>query len=432
MWAGGFFLSHIQQYRNNKLLKKRSSHIVMCIGESTTAQKYPLPLQTALDKQYPGKFSIIDCGIEAARLTKILENLDNNIKKYHPDIAVCMMGINDGFYQYQENAGQTFENSAYKNIKIYKLYSLLKKHFQSYFVQQKAIAQETSLKDKNDQILKQITYLLDKQAFAPGKKTDFEKAVKTLNTILKTDPFNEVAYSHLINIYVDFLNNEQTACKMALKALTINHFTRRDYYYTVLINSNIKSGNMDNAVLFINQMIGEENMTIHPDLFKNVKNHIPDTLKMRILNKMTSSLHETDKSYAVAAINCIEEKDFEKAGKYFDMAEKLRIQFPNKKTNKMYSLIVQKLIDKNIKVICMQYPVRNIKPLQNILKDTLYYDKITFLSNEEIFKKILKENNYGALFVDQFAGDFGHCTDYGNTLIAQNVAKTLTDLTKND
>jgi hypothetical protein len=33
--------------------------------------------------------------------------------------------------------------------------------------------------------------------------------------------------------------------------------------------------------------------------------------------------------------------------------------------------------------------------------------------------------------VTKYAGDFGHCTDYGNTLIAENVAKTLTDLTNN-
>ena len=77
----------------------------------------------------------------------------------------------------------------------------------------------------------------------------------------------------------------------------------------------------------------------------------------------------------------------------------------------------------------MQYPVRSIKSLQNTLKDTYYYDKVTFISNEDNFKQALKEQKYDEIFRDQFAGEFGHCTDYGNTLIAENVAKTLMELT---
>ena len=73
----------------------------------------------------------------------------------------------------------------------------------------------------------------------------------------------------------------------------------------------------------------------------------------------------------------------------------------------------------------MQYPVRSILPLQEQLKNESYYDKITFISNEKIFKDTLTKNNYDTIFNDQFAGDFGHCTDLGNTLIAENVVHTL-------
>jgi hypothetical protein len=33
------------------------------------------------------------------------------------------------------------------------------------------------------------------------------------------------------------------------------------------------------------------------------------------------------------------------------------------------------------------------------------------------------------MFTDRFRRDFGHCTDYGNTLIAENVVQTLEELT---
>ena len=73
----------------------------------------------------------------------------------------------------------------------------------------------------------------------------------------------------------------------------------------------------------------------------------------------------------------------------------------------------------------MQYPVRSIKPLQEQLKNEPYYDKITFISNEQLFKNALMKKSYNDLFIDQFAGDFGHCTKLGNTIIVKNVVNTL-------
>ena len=73
----------------------------------------------------------------------------------------------------------------------------------------------------------------------------------------------------------------------------------------------------------------------------------------------------------------------------------------------------------------MQYPVRSILPLQEQLKNEPYYDKITFISNEKLFKDALMKKNYDDLFIDQFAMDFGHCSDLGNTMIAENIVNTL-------
>jgi hypothetical protein len=217
---------------------------------------------------------------------------------------------------------------------------------------------------------------------------------------------------------------------MAVKALTVKNFTRRDYYYSVIINYDIKNGNDGKAVFFIEQMIAEPNTLIHPDLYKTVKNHIPRGVQRKILGKMLSASEETDKSYGVAAVGCAEQKEFAKAAYYFNMAEQMRTAFPNEETNRLYRTIVKKLIARGIKVICMQYPMRSVNSVKNILRNEPYYNKITFVSNEEQFKKILYEKNYGALFVDQFAGDFGHCTDYGNVLIAEMLADNLLELTR--
>ena len=51
-----------------------------------------------------------------------------------------------------------------------------------------------------------------------------------------------------------------------------------------------------------------------------------------------------------------------------------------------------------------------------------------FRGNEENFKKALKEKKYFEIFIDSYCGEFGHCTDYGNKLIAKNLTKVIKKL----
>ena len=75
------------------------------------------------------------------------------------------------------------------------------------------------------------------------------------------------------------------------------------------------------------------------------------------------------------------------------------------------------LIEKNITLIIMQYPLRNITPLKQVFNN----NQIIFIDNQELFESKLNNTNYNEYFVDSFAGDFGHCTKKGNYLIAENV-----------
>jgi hypothetical protein len=74
------------------------------------------------------------------------------------------------------------------------------------------------------------------------------------------------------------------------------------------------------------------------------------------------------------------------------------------------------------KLAVMQYPLRNVDPLKNIFEEE---EGVIFISNEENFEKKVKENGYEEYFVDKFGGDFGHCTDKGNYIIAESVYEKL-------
>jgi hypothetical protein len=47
------------------------------------------------------------------------------------------------------------------------------------------------------------------------------------------------------------------------------------------------------------------------------------------------------------------------------------------------------------------------------------------VDNEKIFRDAVKKDKSSIYFNDMFGGDFGHCTDKGNRLLAENIANAI-------
>ncbi|MFA5724691.1 MAG: tetratricopeptide repeat protein [Candidatus Omnitrophota bacterium] len=119
---------------------------------------------------------------------------------------------------------------------------------------------------------------------------------------------------------------------------------------------------------------------------------------------------------------------------YKEMNEKELAEEYSKKASKLalneYSPLavvnyrkLKKILDKRgVKLICMQYPMRNIESLKRIF---IEQKGIIFIDNERIFKKAIARRGYRDYFIDMFAGDFGHCTVRGNELLAENIADVI-------
>lgn len=78
---------------------------------------------------------------------------------------------------------------------------------------------------------------------------------------------------------------------------------------------------------------------------------------------------------------------------------------------------------RGIRYVCVQYPVRSLEPLKNIFHGN---DKgIIFVDNEKVFKDAIAKYGARDYFTDMFGGDFGHCTEKGNRLLAGNIADAI-------
>ncbi|MFH1799472.1 MAG: tetratricopeptide repeat protein [Candidatus Omnitrophota bacterium] len=112
----------------------------------------------------------------------------------------------------------------------------------------------------------------------------------------------------------------------------------------------------------------------------------------------------------------------ELAKEYAERANGLRSEECSAVTVNNYRKLKDILDRKGIKLVCVQYPVRNVEPLKRIFEK----DKgVIFVDNERVFKDALRKGSYKEYFKDMFAGDFGHCTRKGNMLLAQNIADVI-------
>ena len=406
----GWTISSYQQYKNNKALKNKSQYIIMCLGESTTQGQWPIQLQQILNEKYSNKFSIIDCGVAGTNLGVILKSLDKNIKKYNPNIAICMMGIND-------QVGQESHINKRTGILNLKLINLI------LYICDKPKKQIPIVYDTRE-LLKNINLFSNKlkkavNLFYQGNKNEAQIIFQAL---LKQNPKDEISYYFLSMID----NNLQNY----INAINQNFSFMRFEYYGRIISHYKSHNDMEKAKYFAEMACNDKNpISANIDLYGTIKNLISEEdkikFKKKVLHPYMEESNMNDISYGLLFYEYLEQKDYQKAQECFNRANEIRLKFPDLELYNLYKLILKKLTENNIKIICMQYPVRSILPLQEQLKTESYYDKITFISNEKVFKNALMESNYDEIFNDLFAGDFGHCTDLGNTLIAENIVHSL-------
>ena len=92
------------------------------------------------------------------------------------------------------------------------------------------------------------------------------------------------------------------------------------------------------------------------------------------------------------------------------------------RTRLNYERVAQLLAGRRIEHIAVQYPMRPLESLAEMLEGI---PGITMVENRRNFEAAVAEHGYWAVFNDRFAGDFGHMTEAGNALLAQSVARAI-------
>lgn len=139
--------------------------------------------------------------------------------------------------------------------------------------------------------------------------------------------------------------------------------------------------------------------------------------------KIANSLNPNhDRIYGLLAALYEEMKKPELGKKYMARAQEMRNIFYNPVTISSYRQLKEILDKKGILLVCVQYPMHSVVPLKLFFEDK---GDVFFVDNEKVFKDAIKKDGYKKYFCDMFGGDFGHCTDEGNKLLAENIARVI-------
>jgi len=451
--AAGFTLQSLQEYRNLISIKRGGEYRIMCIGESTTAGEYPPFLEKALNERNIGiKFSVIDKGIVATNTSLILAQLEENIGKFRPDLVVAMIGINEGGIHMPigfNSRSQAFFGS----LKVCKLIKLLLLHMQNKIKEVKAKRKGNKVsipQVKNEQMLQ--SFVASEQdslrVVQPGNITDkgneddsfFNERGKQL-TAQGDLPSAREAFKRAVELNPN--NLDAYFRLVALSGPDASGLLIRKLFETYI--SFIKAGTPDD--LRKNDIFVLGNMLIYYDKYLEIEELCREMLAKNIMRKEAyiilgmSSIAQKQYSVAEAsfkraseldsrdvrafdglALVCHETGRYDLSEKYLRKANELRPCYPTMLVTRNYKKIKNILDGRNIKLVCVQYPMRSIEPLKAIFEGER---NILFVDNELVFKRALKRGYYKDFFKDMFGGDFGHCTEKGNKLLAQNIADVI-------
>jgi tetratricopeptide (TPR) repeat protein len=478
---GGLGYLYFQERANRISLEQKGEYVILCLGESTTQaggkDSYPRQLERVLNQRTPRiKFSVINKGLAGTNTTSIVSVLEKNLDKYHPDMVITMMGINDppgGIV-----AG-SLSKPFFMNLRIYKLMKWINERFHhSKYVTRLPVksGREISVTKTGTTILKgkSINNNSPQLGESPAvglietgdqfrDQNKLEEAARMYQKASLLDPETSYwKYLDLAVLYHRRYQNWKRAEKYYLKALELkpDHDAAyvfgeqesglaalyRERNYLSKAKEMAKKAieiNPVNALAYselgrISEIRGkiEEAITMYEKSISLNKNYNSPFVKLSYLYRHTGRWEQLeelcktiikakpddDRAYATLIICYQEQGKTELAKKYITKLEELRTSSHNQVTVRNYRKLAAVLKRKNIKLVCVQYPIRDLNNLKKMLPEK---EGIIFVDNKDIFKEALKQSCYEDYFSDQFAGDFGHCTPIGNYLLAKNIADIL-------
>ncbi|MBN2407359.1 MAG: tetratricopeptide repeat protein [Elusimicrobia bacterium] len=442
--VGGAVYGLIKDYKYRVSAGSRGTYRIMCVGESTTADQWPPLLEEILNSRKTGiRFSVIDKGVAGGNSEIILKQLEDNLDKYSPDMVIAMMGINDRYYsglKEKEVRGLNRYLSWVRKLRIYKLFRAFGGQLSS--ARHKPPEGAAGLGEDPD--IYPTGMMADEahggrhkgqpesgkardcgELISAGKlfyrQGNYAGAEELFKKCIDMDSGNYEANSLLGELYAG-LGKYGKAENMYKTALRLNPSESRLYCDLALVyEKQSRDGKAEEMY--------EKALEINPE--KRIQYIIFGDYYMKrsryaeaaqVYRRALDIFRDNDVFHGALARCYLMLGENVPAERHFGIAEALRKHYYNPMTYGNYNMMKEILGSRGIVLVCVQYPLLSVKPLEELFESV---DNMAFVNNEQIFKDAVAKEGYYAYFLDMNAGEFGHCTDKGNMLLAENIARVV-------
>ncbi|MGE0268505.1 MAG: tetratricopeptide repeat protein [Candidatus Omnitrophota bacterium] len=427
---GGVVYIFSQDLQNKKNLSEGGTYKILCLGESSTALggefSYPKQLEKILNEKRPDiQFRTINKGIPGITTSYILTKLDEYLNSYKPDMVIVMMGINDfadDRVEFKNDIGVYFKGAA-KDLRVYKLFHLLYLSVQNKINKNRGRNLSKELEFIYRRIIEDVS-----EGYGPHFETGwgmiaegkFNDAEKLFRQTLKDFPGDADTYVNLglCLALAGKLNESEIVMKEGISKdpnnsnlyITLGQIYIIHQQWKDAINVLVQAKSLDNDNNDIDMSLG----------WSYLKDG--DTQKAEMLFTNSAKRQETHDSYKALKLFYETQDNLRLANEYLIKSKQAKAGSFNPVTKHNYKILKEKVFKNHLKLVLVQYPRREVAVLKTLVG---HDNNIIFVDNEMVFNAAVQKEGYDAIFIDNFAGDFGHCTPKGNGILARNIAETI-------
>jgi len=460
---------------------------ILCIGESTTAGKWPQLLESTLNQQHPDlSFQVFNHGIVGIHTGEVLGLLPQWLDESRPQIAITMLGINDEgnvlVYPRTSRFSKLVEHS-----RAVKLTVLLWRSAWGIGAPSSE-SPSTAPPQPEAQWDNKTREAMERQYASRGEAIDtfrYSRILEIQPALLEIDPATPVYH---VGFMVDALVNSEQPERMreffsrVLGLPESAEMTRDERYEAIRAWGRGHGNAFDTLRMLTSQQRLERDSTAErqtlleamkdPELagtagvryatllhlnsrpfearvvLRTARENLPDDyawslalaeisfrfgayeetcllIKRALESRPDLPLRHEETLVGWLARASAEAGHEAVARELKARLDRMHLGFFKEYTRYNYTRIVDLLRERGVAVIAMQYPTLSIEALEKTLGGR---GDVLYLENVDNFEQALNESKYHAIFYDSFAGSFGHFRMAGEELVAKNVAGVVTEL----
>ncbi len=357
---------------------------ILCLGDSytqgvgagSTENTYPEQLEKLLQENISKNINVINRGKGGLNSSSVAKNLQEDINRYHPDIAIVMIGCNNFW-----NLEDLRVSNVFKRLKIYKLVENGWVNFKY------RINKGDKLGFKKDGICYKSTYVINPLSFKFEEEGniaiglgDNDLAIQKLKKAIEIDKNNIRAWLTLTDRYA--LSQEYGMAKKEIWKIIITSHDWDD-----------------------NNMVYALNCVITKLLF--LKDYNKELIRIKQYLKTKNREDKIRKLIMVldSDLRLLKQRNVLDKALEYDLKDIIKLARENK-----------------VVTILQTYPHawRPYNPINDVIKKVAYRYNVPIVDNEMIFAEKLKYSDESKFFVKD-----GHCNKEGYGIIAENVYSTL-------